>query len=226
MKKVFLILLCCLYCVLISACAPHEHNVEKWNVEKPATCKETGIETGVCTECGETQSREIAKLPHTEGDWVIEQKATPSHSGIRKKYCKICNSILKTDYYYLSNEEKVSWLKLHCEKFNWLNYDGLERRPNSYQGTYAKFKCKILQVISESTSRDYYSSYRVAMDGETNCPIYLCIDNYGSYSRIVENDTIIVYGYFDGLKTYNTVLGASKTIPKFIADYFEYSSRW
>ena len=39
--------------------------------------------------------------------------------------------------------------------------------------------------------------------------------------RILEDDIITMYGTLEGEKTYETVMGASVTIPKFDAEYVE-----
>lgn len=43
---------------------PHDHVVAEWSQTKLATCTVAGQESGVCTVCGETVTREVAPLGH------------------------------------------------------------------------------------------------------------------------------------------------------------------
>ena len=85
------------------------HSCEKWSVSKKATCTEKGIETGVCTVCGEEVNRETEYAEHTPGDWEIDTKATISSPGKKVKKCKDCGKVLETEAYELEpfNTSKI-----------------------------------------------------------------------------------------------------------------------
>ena len=63
-------------------------NKHKWNdgtVSKAATCKEYGVRTKTCTECGATKTESIPKLTeHDWGTWVKESDTKHKHT------CKVC----------------------------------------------------------------------------------------------------------------------------------------
>ncbi|MBE6558972.1 MAG: hypothetical protein E7661_08225 [Ruminococcaceae bacterium] len=72
---------------------PHEHVWGDWTKEKTATCTEKGSEKRTCA-CGESESREIAALGHTEVvDAAVE--ATCTETGLTEgKHCSVCNAVL------------------------------------------------------------------------------------------------------------------------------------
>lgn len=194
------------------------HTFTEWKEKTKASCTQEGLEARQCEVCGEEETREIPKLSHKAGSWVVIKQATVKESGVRVRKCQYCGEELQRESFEMSKSEKVNWLKQNC-KSNM--YDDLARSPDKYKGTYVKFQCRILQIASEASSALYYSTYRAATKGRYDDVVYLCIDNYGSGVRILEDDTITIYGYYDGLLTYTTVLGASVTIPKIIVLHYE-----
>ena len=72
---------------------PHEHSWSDWNVTKEATCTEAGEETRTC-ECGESETREIAILAHTE-ETIPAVEATCTADGLTEgTKCSVCGEIL------------------------------------------------------------------------------------------------------------------------------------
>ncbi len=71
----------------------HEHSFGEWNVTTEPTCTETGVETRTC-ECGETETREIAALGHTE-EVVPAVEPTCTETGQTEgTKCSVCGEIL------------------------------------------------------------------------------------------------------------------------------------
>ena len=196
-----------------------DHTPGTWQTTKQATCTEEGEESTACTICGETITRAVDKIPHNVEEWELVKEATFSETGERVKKCTECGEVVNHEEYNLTEKEQVQWLKNNCQTGM---YDAVSRDPNEYKGTYVKFKCKIVQVCSEAKSAGHLSEYRGATSGSYDNVAYLFIDNYVK-SRILEDDKITIYGQFDGLLTYTTVLGASVTIPKIIVLYYEQS---
>ena len=75
------------------------HTVDSWYVEKEATCSELGTETGVCSVCNETVSRDIAMVEHTPGEWEVKVKATRSSDGTEVQKCTVCEKELESRSY-------------------------------------------------------------------------------------------------------------------------------
>ncbi len=69
----------------------HVHSFGDWEVTKPATCITTGIETRKC-ECGETETRDIARTEHTWDEGVVTKEATETSNGARLFTCTICKA--------------------------------------------------------------------------------------------------------------------------------------
>ena len=73
--------------------AAHEHSFGEWTVTTPATCTEAGEETRTC-ECGETETRAIAALGHTE-EILAAVEPTCTETGLTEgKKCSVCGEIL------------------------------------------------------------------------------------------------------------------------------------
>lgn len=72
----------------------HTHAGDAWSVTTPATCKEEGVESRLCS-CGEVlETRPTTKLPHTEK--VLPAKAaTCKDTGLTEgKVCDVCGEII------------------------------------------------------------------------------------------------------------------------------------
>lgn len=67
-----------------------------WNTVEQASCSKAGREEGVCSACGESEYREIEKLPHTPGgDWVVTKEAVGYSEGIQVRYCTVCGEVAR-----------------------------------------------------------------------------------------------------------------------------------
>ena len=197
---------------------PLGHTVDEWVTLKAPTCTECGKEEGVCAVCGAEVSREIDKAAHTPGDWIIAEMPTKYADGTRVKLCTACGAIVQTESFTLSDEELKELYKENCRS---ISYKDLSRTPDAYMDEYVKFSGTVVQVCYEATSSLYYSTYRVATSGSYGDVVYIYVDNYGSGSRILEDDKITFYGTYGGLYTYTTVLGDSLTIPSVYVEYLE-----
>lgn len=133
----------------------------------------------------------------------------------------------------ITYENKSCTLKVECSslspskykaKCQSISYDSLARNPEKYKGKLVKFTGKVMQV-QEAESILYYSAYRINVTptgyGYYDDTVYVIYDNYGSDSRILEDDIVTFYGEFTGLKTYTSVMGASITIPEVQAEYID-----
>lgn len=186
------------------------HTVDEWIVAKEASCFETGIENGICTICGAEETREIDKTEHNPGDWKITKEANLKEDGERTRDCTVCGEKLESETYSLSADEREEYFKSQCKTFT---YKEIARNPQNYEGEYAKFKGEVVQVIEG----DVYDILRVNVTKgryyweDTIYVIYYPVNDDGS--RILEDDIITMYGTLEGTKTYETVMGASVTLP-------------
>lgn len=193
------------------------HTEGKWKTVATATCTEVGSETTVCKVCEAEITREIPLKEHVPGNWEVTVPATKDSKGTHIKKCKKCGTELEKEEFELTEKELKALYIKQCKN---VSYTELARRPGEHENEYVKFSGRVVQVCSEASSPFYYSTYRVATSGWDNV-VYVCVDNYGSGVRILEDDHITFYGVFDGLYTYETVRGNSLTIPKVIAEYVD-----
>ncbi len=59
-----------------------------WEETTAPTCTEKGVETGTCSKCNGTTTREIAALGHDFGEWTVEKEATETETGLEVRTCK------------------------------------------------------------------------------------------------------------------------------------------
>ena len=72
---------------------PHEHSWSDWTETKAPTCTEAGEETRSCA-CGETETRTVDALGHTE-EVIPAVAATCTEDGLTEgKKCSVCGEIL------------------------------------------------------------------------------------------------------------------------------------
>ena len=191
-----------------------EHKVGKWTTTLEATCLEDGNKEQKCADCGYTLNEVIPALGHKESEWQVIEKATYDAEGTRGIVCTRCKENLKTETYELTAEEAEKDYKKKCET---IGYKDLCRNPGAYKDKLIKISGKVFQEVSEAESFLEYSVYFVKASGNLYC---VMIDNYGSGTRILEDDKITIYGEVGDLLTYETVRGSNNTIPKIYAKYY------
>ncbi len=113
------------------------------------------------------------------------------------------------------NEKEISDYKKECKN---LNYKNVLRNPDDYLYKKAYWFGEVVQVVGSG-------QYRI----NVNCKKYQYISGYSCYDTIyviydgdlnlIEDDMVKMWGYMNGNITYETIMGASVTIPKFVAEY-------
>ncbi len=195
------------------------HKVEEWAVIKEASCTEKGLQEGVCTVCGDTIQEEIQLLDHVPGDWEITKPATMTAKGTREIHCVNCGKILKSESYSLSAEEYEAAYKDACIK---VTFDDLSRDPDKYKGQLVVVTGEVIQAM-DASSAQYYCSYRVDITkgayGWYSDTVYINYDGYGKTPRILEDDIVTFWGKFQGLTSYESIMGQTITLPYIIAEY-------
>lgn len=90
-----------------------------------------------------------------------------------------------------------------------LEYKGVSRDPDDYDGRYVRFNGKVLQVIEN----DEFVAFRIASKGNYDDVVFVAMVIPEHYSRILEDDRVEVSGQYAGLYSYETVRGDTLTIP-------------
>ena len=190
------------------------HEVAYWNVTKQSTCTVKGQESGLCSRCGETVTRTVALKEHTPGNWEVTEEATETKSGKRVKKCTVCGKVLDSETFTLTPEEiKQNYIK-ECEDYS---YNTIARNPDNYIGLRGKVKGKVVQVIEDGN--EY--TLRVAMNNSYSNMILAVYTKPQGADRILEDDRVAMYGNWMGTYTYESTMGASITVPLFMAEYLD-----
>nr|WP_295681080.1 hypothetical protein [uncultured Lachnoclostridium sp.]DAD78546.1 MAG TPA: Prokaryotic membrane lipoprotein lipid attachment site [Caudovirales sp. ctCiv1] len=95
---------------------------------------------------------------------------------------------------------------------NNIDYTEFLRHPKKYWGDRVGFTGTVFQVIETE------HSYDVILNNDDEY-IFVSLDNKKDDNRILEGDSITVYGVFYKLYSYTNMLGINQTIPE-IVDYF------
>ena len=98
-----------------------------------------------------------------------------------------------------------------------LEYKAFSRDPDAYTGRRIKFSGKIVQVIEDTFS----VSFRIATKSGYDNVVYATYYPPEGYKRLLEDDSVVVYGVYTGIYSYETVLGSTVTIPACMVDRIE-----
>ena len=124
-------------------------------------------------------------------------------------------NLLYSDKAKETNQYKVT-PKPYAE-YQSFNYKEYSRHPENYLLQKFKLSGKVLQVLG--SRKDGYQ-IRLATSGSYNDVVYIFIEHDPGFA-ILEDDKLNVYAVAYETVTYETVLGASVTLPAFLADVVE-----
>lgn len=97
-----------------------------------------------------------------------------------------------------------------CKEYT---YKELARNPSQYKNERIKLKCKVFDV-------NQYGSNLILLANVDSEELFSSDTLYITYTygqnepKILEDDTIIVYGIYQGDYSYTTVLGTQKVVPR------------
>lgn len=190
------------------------HTFAEWKVTKEPTCIEEGIQERVCSVCGKSETKTVAKVDHkfVEGEVILAD--VQNGKMYKKTKCSVCGAESKKSI-SVSKDELVKYYKDNSSTYT---YEEIARSPEEYKGKLAVFTGKVVQVSGNvlRVSITRYGTYSTYYKDT----IYVTY-NYDEGLKVLENDIITIYGVLNGEKTYKTVLGAHVTIPSFDVYYAE-----
>lgn len=126
----------------------------------------------------------------------------------------------KTTSYKITYLDKSCNLKIRCttitkakykSKCKSYGYTSIARYPEKYEGKYIKVYGKVIQSLNDT--------YRIAMNGNYDHIVYVTASGVKTAGKILEDDMVTVYGKCSGETTYESVMGASITLPSIEAKY-------
>ena len=97
-----------------------------------------------------------------------------------------------------------------------LRYKDIERNPKTYKGQKTKVTGKVIQA-----QEGWFDSVTLRVQDSNQDIWYVTYTMGENESRILEKDTVTVYGTCEGVETYTTILGGSVTIPAIEAKYID-----
>ena len=200
---------------------PMKHTVDNWTVKQKPTCTEPGVQTGVCSACGNTVEEPVITIDHVPGDWKVTQEPEGVINGIRIKRCTVCGYQVDVEYFNWTDGERESMYKKECKTYT---YNEIARNPGKYKGEKAKLTGEVAWLVQDSYNGKIYYTMGVDITKGRYIytdTVYVTFTAEESDERILEDDIIVIYGEMNGEKTYEAVSGASITIPYCIARYID-----
>ncbi len=128
----------------------------------------------------------------------------------------------------LNNVEKLIVQYFDTDYFR-APYNSLQRYPQVYKDAQINFLCYVTKII-ESNSEEYtalveYEAYENAEGFYWDTGNYAVIKGTQSETRIMEGDTLYLYGKYVDVNTY-TVDGKSYTVPTVLVNRYSYFSEY
>lgn len=99
-----------------------------------------------------------------------------------------------------------------------ITYKELARTPDNYMDKKVKFTGTVIQVMEGDSETDIRLAVNDNYDNVLYCAIPKELTNN---NRILENDSITIYGTSGGLVSYNSTMGEKITIPGIEVDKFQ-----
>ena len=101
------------------------------------------------------------------------------------------------------------------------DYKTLARDPATYVGDYATFRGEVIQAMEGAGITVLRVNVTQNEYGNWEDTLYVNYIPAEGEPRILEDDIVTIYGEMMELKTYETVMGSSVTIPQIHAQYID-----
>lgn len=98
-----------------------------------------------------------------------------------------------------------------------VSYEDIARTPDDYEGRALCYTGKVIQVLETDGETDL----RVALDDWYEDVLLCGYDPKITEKRVLEGDTVTVYGIYYGVYTYESTFGTDITLPLLWVDHIE-----
>jgi predicted nucleic acid-binding Zn-ribbon protein len=109
----------------------------------------------------------------------------------------------------LSDEEIQEAIEFQRQYYEEVDYKSAARNPNDFLEKQIKITGTVIQVIED----DVAPAYRIAQNDDYDAIWYVSYFRIADSPRVLEDDTVTVYGSGMGLITYTATLGGEISIP-------------
>lgn len=96
------------------------------------------------------------------------------------------------------------------------NYESFARDEDTYMDQELTFTARVIQVVDGDSS----TTYRLAVDKDSNSVFLAIIDNKDLSTRILEEDIVDVEATSKGLYSYNSTMGGKITVPSCVINKY------
>lgn len=196
---------------------PLGHMVDTWETITEPNCTTQGTKSGICSRCGTSVESTIPKTEHLLGEWVISKNATTASAGEKVQSCTVCGEVINTEEFTLSPEEIEVQYKASCVAYD---YETIARDPDEYISTYGKYTGEIIQVLEDGNDVQLRVNITREPYGYSDT-IFVTYTLKDGESRLLEDDIITIYGMNMGTISYESIFGATITLPCVYAEYID-----
>ncbi len=175
---------------------------------------------GSNTLAGETLDSKDALAPNAEATAPMNVKVTPETDNA----LGLMNVKLRNKGVELSDIEKLIIQYFDTDYFR-APYNSLQRYPQVYKDAQINFLCYVTKII-ESNSEEYtalveYEAFKNTEGIYVDTGDYAVIKGKQSETRIMEGDSLYLYGKYEDVNTY-IVDGKSYTVPTILVNRYSY----
>ena len=163
----------------------------------------------------ETLTKEIQELKENE------IKNEENKAKVEAKNEELNKKVSTAEEKAKKEAEEQAKKEAEAQKYNTgLTYEDIARNSTENAMKLVTFSGRIVQVMKA----DGYTQYRMAIDDNYDQIVLIEVDNeLLSNGNILEDDYITIKGTFVMEHTYQTVMGAQKTIPAIVVDEFNFN---
>lgn len=107
--------------------------------------------------------------------------------------------------------------RAQCQEYS---YDDIARYPDNYQKKLAKFTGEVVQVLKEGDQIQMRVDVTLSEYGfyEDTVFVYYTVSNG---QNVLEGDIITMYGELRGMQEYESIMGATISIPRLYVKYID-----
>lgn len=210
-SAVLVVLALCMAFTACSAPDTHSHSFGEWETVKETSCAAAGLEKRTCSECGKSESREIAALAHTEEIKQEGFEPTCINPGQEPKtVCTVCGAIVKDrkNIPALGHDFKVSVIVQPDLSTKALEYHkckrcGYETKQTGNPLSPDKVDLPVMYISGDIKGISKWSarSVTITFDGDTDFECYASMKVQGNSSAKYDKKNFSIKLYEDNEHT-------------------------
>ncbi|CEN23753.1 hypothetical protein [Paraclostridium sordellii] len=208
----------CFVCIIVGIVIGRENIANKYNSLTDEYNKLLGQVEEQKTQISELEATVHAAKPWFDMDYEEKRKVEEQNAKVeaeKRAERKVAYKKKAEEASKKAEEEKLAKEEKEKNKYNTdLTYNEIARNPEKTLSKNCKFTGEVAQVIEGGGT----NNLRVAVNGDYDKMMLVEYKPSILKSRILEKDSVTLYGTSSGTTSYTSTLGAKITIPAMVAD--------